>query len=99
MIKLKCKNCGYVFEVSQKEFIEHLGLYRFCFLNCGGQIEIENIDELIELDLKERVKQNINKWLVELGGDETLSLIKRNQNQACYKLYKEEMINRGFIIK
>jgi hypothetical protein len=37
--------------------------------------------------------------LKELGGDETLSLIERNKNQSCYRLYKEEMIKRGFIIK
>jgi len=102
MIKLMCVNevCKYSYQVSENELKEYGQYHKNCLI-CGSQLKItqESLDEVVKLDIEQRVKENIDKWLKEIGGDETLSLIQRNKNQACYRLYKEEMIKRGFIVK
>jgi hypothetical protein len=98
LIKLECRHCGEVIEVEEINLIQEPEMYRNCSL-CSYKMEVMNLDELIKFDVETQIKMNINKWLKELGGDETLSLIQRNKNQACYRLYKEEMIKRGFIVK
>ena len=102
MIKLVCVNevCGYSYQVSENELKEYGQYHKQCLI-CGSKIKVakESLDEIVKLDIEQRVKENIDKWLVEIGGDETLSLIQRNKNQACYRLYKAEMIKRGFIVK
>ena len=102
MIKLICKNteCAYSYEVSEKE-LEEYGQYHQKCLICGSKLEVEkqSLQELVKRGIEEKVKDYIDKWLAELGGDETLSLIQRNKHQACYRLYIEELRKRGFIIK
>jgi hypothetical protein len=98
LIKLECRHCGEIIEVEEINLIQEPEMYRNCPL-CSYKMEVVNLDELVKFDVETQIKMNINKWLKELGGDETLSLIQRNKNQACYRLYKEEMIRRGFIVK
>lgn len=102
MIKLVCVNedCAYSYEVSSKE-LENNPQYHTKCLMCHSKLEVakESIQELIKKGIDEKVKDYIDKWLAELGGDETLSLLQRHKNQACYRLYADEMRRRGFIIK
>ena len=100
MIKLKCSNpkCNYSYEITSDELKEDGELHQFCFI-CGGKIEVMNLSEIIDKDLEIQIKENIDKWLKKLGGDETLSLLQRNKNAPGYRQYREELIKRGFRIK
>lgn len=44
-------------------------------------------------------EEHLNKWVNEIGWDNTLDLIKRNKDQACYRIYKELLEKRGFKIR
>lgn len=99
MIKLKCSNedCYYQYEISEKELKDNAIYYMNCVV-CGGKIEVENIDEIVSEDLKNQVKNNINKWFKGLGVEYTLEFIKRNQEitpEKVYQLYQEEIEQRG----
>lgn len=100
MLKLKCLQCGYSFEISKKEIAEHLGLYRFCFIGCGGQNKLITIDQLIIINNESMAKSNITKWFKEYGADYTIDLIKRYKNYyGIGKLYIEELQTRGINLK
>jgi hypothetical protein len=102
MIRLICANevCKYSYEVSEKELENNPQYHEKCLI-CHSKLEVakESIQDLIKKGIEERVKDYVDYWLAELGGDETLSLVQRNKHQACYRLYVEELRKRGFIIK
>ena len=98
MIHLLCTHCKYEYDITPDELKEDGELHSYCFI-CGGKIEVENLEEIIAKDLENQIKENITKWLKELGGDETLSLLQRNKNAPGYRQYREELIKRGFRIK
>jgi hypothetical protein len=97
MVKLKCKHCKYEYEISEAELKDNGELYRYCIV-CGGEIEILNLDELCKNDIYKKAEEYINKWVYEIGWDNVLDLLKRNKNNACYKIYKEILQKRGFKI-
>lgn len=95
MIKLKCKHCKYQYEITEAELIEDGEIHKFCFI-CGGEIEILNLLEIVEKDLYKRAEEYIDKWVAEIGWDNTLDLIKRNKNNPTYRIYKEILDKKGF---
>jgi hypothetical protein len=97
MIKLDCKICHYSFEVSEKEFMEHPELYKSCFLQCGGENQVLNIEEIINTDIETTVKNNVTKWFNELGIEGTVELIERHSQYAIQRLYQQELRRRGVI--
>lgn len=98
MIKLNCKICDYSFDVTEQEFREHPELYKYCFLRCGGENKITNLNEVLTTDIETTVKNNIIKWVKEIGWDNTIDIIKRNSNYAIQRLYLQELKRRGFNI-
>jgi len=101
MIKLKCinENCNFSYSVSEKEFLEYGKIYHNRCMICGSKLEDDNLKEIVEKDLYQRAEDYINKWVAEIGWDRTLDLIKNNKNQACARLYFDELKRRGFTIK
>ena len=99
MIKLKCsnENCNYCYEVSEAEYKEYAGYHSHCFM-CGSQL-IVDLGDVVEKDLYQRAEAYIDKWVAEIGWDNTIDLIKRNDNQACYRIYKEILQKKGFNLK
>lgn len=98
IIKFSCdKHCA-DFTKDELELIYQGQGFNYCSF-CGGKLHINNLVEIIQQDLETRVRNNINKWFGEIGVDNTIDLIKRNKNQACARLYFEELKRRGFNIK
>jgi len=98
IIKFSCKNHCADFDKDEIELQYQNQTFRYCAF-CGEKLQIENLKDIIIYDLRERIKNNINKWAKEMGFDNVIDLIKRNKNQKCYKFYKEELESRGFTIK
>jgi hypothetical protein len=97
IIKFFCDKHCQDFERTEEQLMELKPITHCPY--CGQKLHIINLHEIVEADVETKINQYLDKMLKELGGDETLSLIERNKNQSCYRLYKEEMIKRGFIIK
>ena len=100
MIRLKCINnvCNYSFEVTPKELEDNPQYYKICLL-CGSKLTVDNFEEVITFDLYKRAEENINKWIKEIGWDSTIDLIKRNNKQSCYRIYREILQKKGITIK
>jgi len=103
MIKLKCINvdCAYSYEVSEKELEEYGETYHSKCLICGSKLEVAqgSITELVKFELFKRAEGHLNNWLLQIGWDNTLDLIQRHKNQACYRIYREILEKRGFKLK
>lgn len=99
LIKLKCISevCEYCIEVSEKELLDNPQYYKRCLV-CNSVLEItkESLKGIVNNDLYKRAEEYINKWVKEIGWDETLSLIQRNKDQSCYRIYKEILLKKGF---
>jgi hypothetical protein len=101
MIKLKCCNekCAFSYSVSEVELKEYGKQYHERCMICGSKLIIDNLDKIIEKDIGCRAEEHLNKWVAEIGWDNTLDLIKRNKDQACYRIYVEILRKKGFILK
>jgi len=98
MIHLLCTHCKYEYDITPDELKEDGELHSFCFI-CRGKIEVTNLSEVIDRDLNIQIKQYIDKWIKSEGIEGCIELVERNKNQACYRLYKEELEKRGFKVK
>jgi len=100
MIKLRCSNpkCQYKYKITPDELKDNGELHTHC-LFCGFKIEVTNLSEVIDRDLNIQIKQYIDKWIKSEGIEGCIELVERNKNQACYRLYKEELEKRGFKVK
>jgi len=98
IIKFYCDN-GHWFTKTDAELREEKQSQRFCNL-CGKKLHIEqqSLENVITFDLEEQIKNNIDSSVAKIGWDNTLDIIQRNKNQACYRLYKIELEKRGFKI-
>ncbi len=94
IIQFKCNGCGNIFTKEEFEIIEQNQSFRRCSL-CGEKLMVSNLEEVVTEDLSIRIKNNINKWFKEYGIEATIELINRNREQACAKLYIEEIQKRG----
>ena len=79
-------------ELNQERVITHCPF-------CGLKLHIANLNDIVAKDIEEKVKSNINRWFNELGIEGTIELIERHRNQACARLYIDELNRRGFKIK
>ena len=98
IIKFYCKNHCCDFEKDDIELKYQNQSFRICAF-CGEKLHIENLTDIVIYDLRYRIRNNINKWVKEIGWDRVIDLIKRNKNTPSYKFYKEELENRGIKIK
>lgn len=102
MIKLICVNdeCKYSYLVSESELTEYPGYHKKCLV-CGSQLEVakESLNEIVEKDLYTQANELLDKWVKEIGWDNTIDLIKRHKDQPYYRIYKEILEKRGFNIK
>lgn len=102
MIKLICVNaeCKFSYEVSEKELTEYPGYHKNCLV-CGSKLEVakESLNEIVEKDLYTQANELLDKWVKEIGWDNTIDLIKRHIDQPCYRIYKDILGKRGFKIK
>jgi len=98
LIKLKCKACHYDYEITEDELYDKGQYHKFCF-RCGGENEVINLGEILDKDIDTQIKQYIDKGFKKHGIEGTIEIIERNSNQACYRLYKEELERRGFKLK
>jgi len=98
IIKFTCNNHCADFQKDEIELISESRSQRFCAF-CGEKLTITNLDEIVAYDIDKRAEEYINKWLKEMGGDETLSLVQRHVSHSCYRIYKEILQRKGFIIK
>lgn len=94
IIKFYCKNHCADFDKDSIELEYQNQSFRKCAF-CGEKLQIENLKDIVLLDIKIKVKNNITKWANEIGMDNVIDLLKRNSNQACFKFYKEELESRG----
>ena len=74
MIKIKCKNCGYIKEIYNEE---ELYLYRECVICNSRNLEIVNLEEVIEQYIDENKRYNLQKAFNTLGIERTLEIIKK----------------------
>jgi len=96
-IKLECKQCHYSYEVIEYEFIENTFMHKYCYLRCGGENEIINLEEVLTTDIETTIKNNIIKWGRELGIEGCIELIERNNTYAIQRLYLQELKRKGWI--
>ena len=97
-INFKCKKCGNEIHIPEEEIDNIDKNVIFCEF-CGDKMEIINLEEIVKKDINTKIKGNINKWVNLIGWDNVIDLIQRNKEQACYRLYKEELERRGFKLK
>jgi hypothetical protein len=98
IIKFYCdKHCA-DFTKDELELIYQKQSFNYCSF-CGGKLHIQNLVEIVKQDIDTKVRANIDKWFKEVGVDNTIDLIKRNKEQACARLYFDELKRRGFNIK
>lgn len=101
-IKLICvnENCKYAYTVSENELKEYGQYHKQCLI-CGSKLVVakESLVEIVKKDLYTKAEEFINKWVSEIGWDRTLDLIKNNDNQACYRIYKDILKKKGFTLK
>ena len=90
MIKLQCKSCLYKYEVTEAEIKDNGELHRYC-LNCGGEMKVTNLDEIVKKDLETQVKENLKKWFNQYGIEFTIEFVERNNIPAVRRLYIEEL--------
>lgn len=97
IIKLKCPNniCQYCYELTEEELLDNPQYHRTCPI-CQSKLAVVNLDEIVEQDLYQQAENYLKQWVQEIGWDNTLDLIQRNRNQACYKIYKEILLKKGF---
>jgi hypothetical protein len=102
MIRLICVNddCKYSYDVSEKELTEYSGYHKKCLI-CGSQLKVtqESLNEIVGKDLYTQANELLDKWVKEIGWDNTIDLIKRHKEQPCYRIYKDILKKRGFNIK
>jgi len=98
MIKLQCKHCKYQYEITEAELKDDGELHRYCLM-CGGEIEVLNLKEIVEQDLYKQAEAYLKKWIKEMGIEGCIELIERNNDQACYRIYKDILEKRGFKLK
>ena len=98
MIKLKCKSCEYQYEISEAELKDNGELHKSCFL-CGGEIEVSNLKEIITSDLYTQAEEYLNLYSQIFGLEGCIEILERNKEQACYRIYKDILIKRGFNLK
>jgi hypothetical protein len=100
MIKLQCQNpkCKYKYEVTEAEILNDGELHKYCFL-CGGEVIILNLDEIVEMDIYKKADNYLNRWFGELGIEGTIEMLERNKNNACYRIYAEILLKKGFKLK
>lgn len=97
LIKFFCDNHCFDFTKDELELNQERAITHCPF--CGQKLHIVNLDEIVYQDIEERVKNNIDKWVKEIGWDNVIDLIKRNREQSCVRLYIKELQERGFKIK
>jgi len=89
-IKIKCKNCGYIKEIYNKE---ELYLYRECVI-CGSRsLEIVNLEEVMREEMEREKINKLYKSFNTLGIERTLEVIKEYEHLK--KNYKD-LINSIF---
>lgn len=102
MIRLVCINddCKYSYEVSVNELKEYYQYHEKCLI-CGSLLKVaeNSIEEIVRKNIYTRAEEYINSWVKELGWDNTLDLIAKNKDSACYRIYKEILEKRGFKMK
>jgi hypothetical protein len=67
MIKLQCKKCKFTFEVSEKEFLDYPDAYKECYVSCGGENEVINLEEIVNDELEKKAENYLTKWFNEFG--------------------------------
>ena len=100
LIKLKCSNkdCEFSYKVTLTELEDNPQQHRFCMI-CKSKMQVNNVEEIVNEDLEQKIKTYINKWFKQIGIEATIELCERNQDLAVYRLYKEELKKRGFKLK
>jgi len=58
---------------------------------------MDNFEEIIKFDIYKRAEEYLNKWFNELGIEATIEILERNKDQACYRIYKELLQERGLM--
>jgi len=102
MIKLICINpdCKYAYTVSENELKEYGQYHKKCLI-CGSKLVVakESLVEIVKHDLLIQVKENVDKYIRELGIEGAWELIERNSDQSCARLYFDEFKRRGINLK
>ncbi len=93
LLKLICKN-NHRLDVPEENFRENPEWYNYCGI-CGAKFTLYNTEGIVKQDLQQKAKRNIDLWFKTLGIEYTIEIIERNKNQACYRLYREELERRG----
>jgi DNA-directed RNA polymerase subunit RPC12/RpoP len=86
IIQFICKQCGNIFDKEEFELIQQGQSFRFCAY-CGGKISIKNLDDILKDDLDKRVRNNLDRYMKELGIEGCIELIERNKDIPCARLY------------
>ena len=98
MITFKCTSCFYSYQVSEKELKNNPNYHRKCFL-CGGNLEVDNLDEIVREDIEVKIKENVDYWFIKIGIEATMEMLEENKDLAVYRLYKIELKKRGLKLK
>jgi len=96
-IKFYCKNHCADFEKTEEELKSEKVITHCAF--CGEKLRIMNLDEVVKQDIYTQAKEYLDRWVRELGLEGCIELVERHKNQACYRIYKEILKERGFKLK
>lgn len=98
MIKLKCKNkdCGYSYEVTEKELEDNSEFHKICFF-CGEKNEVTNLEEIIQKSMQESISLYLDNALNSLGIEGTIEAIEHLKEEKLKELYMIELKKRGMI--
>lgn len=96
-VLFSCKNHCQDFSKSEQELTIQKTITRCSY--CGEKLYIENLQEIVLMDIKKKIKNNVDTYIKELGLEGAWELIERNKTHAGANLYFEEFKRRGINLK
>jgi len=95
IIKFSCSNHCLDFQKTEEELCQERPITHCPW--CGEKLHIENISEVVNADIKKRVKEGTDKGLRECGIEGFIELIERQPDGKVKKLYIEELKQRRIL--
>lgn len=95
LIYFKCNKCGVEFSKKEEEIITENLSYRFC--SCGGNLSIQNIEQIVKQDVDQWLDRDFFNALNCLGVEGTIEAIEHLQNQKVKELYQDKLRKKGLV--
>lgn len=94
-IKFSCNKHCLDFEKTYEELQQEKVITHCPY--CGQKLRIQNINEIINTEIKQKVENYVTQAYKKLGLEGTLEAIEHLQNKTVKQYYQNEIRKRGLI--